>query len=97
MPIWDTSMQQYTPGIAGSHLVTIRMRNGAVHAHRSDLPYGRHPNDMSQNDLEAKFRDCAAFAARPLTARQAARAVDVLRDLEKCQDVAELVESLNGG
>jgi 2-methylcitrate dehydratase PrpD len=94
LPIWDESMQQHTPGIAGSHLVTIRMRDGAVYSHRTDLPYGRHPNDMSGADLEAKFRDCAAFALKPLTAKQADRAVGILRDLEKCEDITELMESL---
>jgi len=96
LPIWDPSMQQYTPGVAGSHLVRIRMRDGTVYEHRTDLPYGRHPNDMSQSDLEAKFRDCAAFAKQPLTSQQAGRALEIVRDLENCADVAGLVESLSG-
>ena len=94
LPIWDPSMQEYTPGISGSHLVTIRMRNGKVYSHRTDQAYGRHPNDLSRNDLEAKFRDCASFAAKPFTAKQADRAVGILYDLENCEDIAELTESL---
>ena len=91
LPIWDESMQQFTPGIAGSHLVTIRMNDGKEYEHRTDLPYGRHPNDMTQIDLEAKFRDCAAHAARPLTSQQTDRVVGILRDLESCDDISKLI------
>jgi 2-methylcitrate dehydratase PrpD len=95
-PVWDPAMQGFTPGIAGSHQVTMRLRSGEVHTYRTDVPYGRHPKDISQSDLEAKFIDCASFAAKPFSREQAARAVGILRDLEN-HDVAELTAALTVG
>jgi 2-methylcitrate dehydratase PrpD len=96
-PIWDPSMQDYTPGIAGSHSVSIRTRSGATYTHRTDMPYGRYPNSVAWDALEAKLRDCAAAAVRPVSIARIDRLIEIVRDLEKCTDVAALVDCLAGG
>jgi 2-methylcitrate dehydratase PrpD len=93
-PIWDPSMQNYTPGIAGSHSVTIRTHSGATYTHRTDIPYGRHPNSLNWGALEAKLRDCAGAAVRPMSNAQTDRLIETVRDLEKCADIATLVDCL---
>ena len=69
LPIWDESMQQFMPGIAGSHLVTIRMNDGKDYEHRTDLPYGRHPNDMAR-DRSSRRNSVIAPRTRAVRSRR---------------------------
>ncbi len=96
-PILDPALQQYCEGVAGAVQISVRMRDGKVFTHRLDHFYGRYPeNIMSTADLEAKFRDCVSVAARPPAESRVERAVELVRSLETCSDVRELVDCLSG-
>jgi 2-methylcitrate dehydratase PrpD len=75
-------------------MVEITTKDGRRFAHRPDGVPGdpRHPVDPRL--LEAKFRDCVSFAARPLDARAVERAIDMVWNLEKLHDVTEIVRTL---
>ncbi len=75
--------------------VEIRLRDGRLLSRKADGVPGdpRHP--VSQDQLEAKFRDCVSFAARPVAAKNVERAIALIRDLEDIDDVAEIVRVLS--
>jgi hypothetical protein len=41
--------------------------------------------------LEAKFRDCISFLAKPLDTAAADRVIEPVHDLERLQDASEIV------
>ena len=52
----------------------------------------KHP--VTREAIEAKFRDCVAFSAKPLEQANVDRAIALVRDLENVGDVAEIMELL---
>jgi hypothetical protein len=44
--------------------------------------------------IEAKFRDCVSFAAKPIAAKNIDRAIELVRGLEHQRDVTEIVRVL---
>jgi 2-methylcitrate dehydratase PrpD len=75
--------------------VEIRLRDGRVLSRKADGVPGdpRHPVAPAQ--LEAKFRDCVLFAARPLAAEKIDRAIALIDNLENLDDAAEIVRVLS--
>jgi 2-methylcitrate dehydratase PrpD len=46
-------------------------------------------------DYERKFRDCAAYAVRPRTGKQIDKIIALIKQLEKVEDIRELIEPLS--
>ena len=44
--------------------------------------------------LEAKFRDCISFLAKPLDTAAADRIIELVHDLERLQDASEITRYL---
>jgi len=44
--------------------------------------------------LEAKFRDCTSFSAKPLDTAAADRVIELVHDLERLQDASEIARHL---
>jgi 2-methylcitrate dehydratase PrpD len=76
--------------------VEITMSDGAVYTHRPDGVPGdpRHP--VGADLLEAKFRDCVSFSARPVADADVERAIELVRHLDELDDVAAVVRLLAG-
>lgn len=75
--------------------VEIRLCDGRTLTRQADGVPGdpRHP--VSQEQLEAKFRDCVSFAAKPVASKNVERAIALIRDLENVGDVAEIISVLS--
>jgi 2-methylcitrate dehydratase PrpD len=75
--------------------VEIRLRDGRTLSRKADGVPGdpRHP--VSQAQLEAKFRDCLSFAAKPVSQLNIERAIALIGDLENLDDAAEIVRVLS--
>ncbi len=75
--------------------VEIKLRDGRVLSRKADGVPGdpRHP--VSQEQLEAKFRDCLSFAAQAVAKKNIDRAIAMIDDLEKLDDAAEIVRILS--
>lgn len=71
--------------------VEIRTRDGRVLRCKPDGVPGdpRHP--LAPEALQAKFRDCVSFAAQPIPAAKVEAAIARISDLEKVDDMAEIV------
>jgi len=81
-------------GVAPARL-EIKMKDGRSWSFQVDHPYGSPENPMDTNAMAAKFRDCAAHAVKPLTAKNTQRLLDLLLNLEDVADVAEIAQMLS--
>lgn len=75
--------------------VEIVTRDGRRFEHRSTSVPGDPKNPVGWDRLEAKFRDCVSFSARPVEAAALDRAVGEIRELEKLPDATEIVRLLS--
>lgn len=74
--------------------VEIRMKDARTFSLRPDGVPGD-PNDpVSDELLEAKFRDCLSFSARPIPAANIEQAIESIGNLERVDDVAKIVRLL---
>ena len=55
---------------------------------------GNSENPMNWEDLAAKFRECAAASATPVTQPKVARAIELARSLENLSDGTDLIRAL---
>jgi 2-methylcitrate dehydratase PrpD len=75
--------------------VEIRTRDGRLLQCRPDGMPGDPRNPVSLQVLEAKFRDCVSFSARPVKAAQVERAMEMIRNLDEVADVGEIIRLLS--
>lgn len=74
--------------------VEIRLKDGRVHSRCVNGVPGDPRNPVGRDLLEAKFRDCVSFAAKPLAMRNVDAAIELIRDLENVTDVGEITRLL---
>ena len=75
--------------------VEIATKDGRRFEHRSTGVPGDPRNPVSWAALEAKFRDCVSFSAKPVPAGNADRAIASVGDLENAADATEVVRLLS--
>jgi 2-methylcitrate dehydratase PrpD len=74
--------------------VELTTRDGQAFQRERSVSKG-HPSDpMSMPEREAKFRDCVAAAARPLTEQRIAQVIAAIENLQEMRDVSELTALL---
>lgn len=79
----------------GPSLVEFVMKNGAVLSKQLACVHGGPSSPMSWDELAAKFRSCAAYSARPPSAKAIERVIERSQQLEQVQDIGELVDELH--
>lgn len=76
---------------AGWMRVTVTRTDGRSASQETTTPSGSPENPMSNAQLEAKFRDCAAHAIRPLPSALVEQAITLIAHLEDIPEATELV------
>ena len=79
------------PWKQGHGRVEVRLRDGSVRTGVTAVAKGDAANPLSDQELEAKFLECAAIA---LGEARAAAALDLVRSFERLPDVRRLTEAL---
>lgn len=79
------------PWKQGHGRVEVRLKDGSVRRGVTTAPKGDAANPMSDEELEAKFLDCAALA---LGEGRAKDALELVRSVERLDDVRHLTERL---
>jgi 2-methylcitrate dehydratase PrpD len=77
-------------------IVEVCTRDGRTLAHQAPGVPGDPNNPVSQDLLEAKFRDCASFAVNPLRKSDVEKVIELVADLEHVADAAEVMRVLVG-
>lgn len=75
--------------------LTVQFRDGETVEVRADYPKGHPRNPMSPADVEAKVRDCASFAAKPLPNDIARQLTAAVAELDRAGDVADLMRIMS--
>lgn len=74
--------------------VEIRTTGGALYSCRPEGVPGDPAHPVSDELLEAKFRDCISFSATNVPHRNTERAIALIRRLEEVADVTEIIRLL---
>jgi 2-methylcitrate dehydratase PrpD len=74
--------------------VVISMSDGLTYTRRADGVPGDPHHPVSDEMLEAKFRDCVSFSARAIPDRNVDHALELIRNLENVADATEIVRML---
>jgi 2-methylcitrate dehydratase PrpD len=74
--------------------VEIVTKDGRRFEHRSTEVPGDPQNPVTWDALEAKFRDCVSFSAKPVPAANIGRAIEMARGLEQAADATSIVRLL---
>lgn len=74
--------------------IEVRTRDGRTHARKAEHLPGDPKQPVKREFLEAKFRDCVRFSAKPVAPRNVDRAVEMIRNLENVADATEVVRLL---
>ncbi len=72
--------------------VRITTTTGKELSKRLDIPYGDPRNPISKDRLLEKFRECLSYSARPMSAENTKKAVELLDGLENVKDIRMLTE-----
>ena len=91
----DRSGQRGGDSATSRPTVEVRTSDGRVLQCRPDGMPGDPRNPVPTQRLEAKFRDCVSFAARPVKPANVERAIEIIRNLEDLADAAEIVRALS--
>jgi 2-methylcitrate dehydratase PrpD len=75
--------------------VEIRTRDGRLLTHTPDGVPGDPRNPASQEQLEAKFRDCVSFAAKPIQADAVEQFIAAVRDLDQVDDFGTVMRLIS--
>lgn len=89
----DPLFESRSPGSRGFVEVELSLKNGVRDVLRIDHPPGHPSRELSWDDIRAKFMDCAAHASLPDD--RACRALDLIRALDKLDDVAKMLQLLH--
>ena len=95
MPIVDPEFErsgEVGPGEAGPARVRITRHDGTQFERDETVPYGHPQNPISEEDLIAKFRTNAAYAARPMDEATIDRTIDVVLHLDDVEDVSSILD-----
>jgi 2-methylcitrate dehydratase PrpD len=84
--------EQYKrPGIEIG-LVEIVGKGDKVYRKKVPFAYGHPENPIAKEDLFKKFRDCAAYSAKPLSKQRVEQVIEKIDKLEKVKDMREVVK-----
>lgn len=81
-------------GSIGIVTVEIKTKDGRLLSSKPDSVPGDPKQRVGWDVIEAKFRDCVSFAAKPIAAKNIDRVIELVRELEKQRDVTEIVSLL---
>lgn len=76
-------------------VVELQCKDGKSYSKRVDFPYGHPKKPISMDDLQAKFRDCASYSIKPLTARDIDRVIELVTNLEEVPNVSQIIRLLS--
>jgi 2-methylcitrate dehydratase PrpD len=75
--------------------IEVTTVTGQTYIEQADIPAEGPGKPLPFSDYERKFRDCASYAVKPRIARQIDKLVTLIKQLEKVEDIREIVELLS--
>ncbi len=78
----------------GPGIVEVKTHDGDSFVKREDIPYGNPKNPMSDEELTAKFKDCARYSKKVLGEDRVDGLMNMILDLERVKNMKEIAEIL---
>ena len=79
----------------GPVIAEIKCKDGKSYSKRVDFPHGHPQKPISLDELKAKFRDCASYSIKRLTARDIDMVIELITNLEDVQNVNQIINLLS--
>ena len=73
--------------------ISVTLKSGKTIEEQASMDAGAE-KPLPFADYERKFRDCAAYAVNPRTPAQIEKIIALVKDLEKVENIKELVKLL---
>lgn len=89
---------QFDPQLSGAitpGAVEVKMKEGGSLLKKENIPYGHPENPMSDEELVAKFKDCARYAKKTLSEDKVAELVEKVFGLEEVNNIEEIAQILS--
>ena len=86
---------QLSEDAIGSGIVEVRLKTGESIVKQEDIPYGNPRNPISDQELTAKFTECASYALKPLDEKTVTKLIKKIMKLEDIEDIRELSKLLS--
>jgi len=92
IPRFDPALNVTERSSARPAIVAIKTKSGESYSKRVDFPYGHPKNPMTTDDLLEKFRDCISYAAKPIPKSNIERAIELMLNLEKVDNISQVIQ-----
>lgn len=79
----------------GAGIVEVRLKDGSSMIKREDIAYGNPAHPLSDDELIAKFRECARYAPKPMDEKTVEGIMDKILRLEDLKNIEEISELLS--
>jgi 2-methylcitrate dehydratase PrpD len=93
-PVMDEEVEDKYGRIIGPAIVELTTKDKKTYTGFVEFVKGHPKNPMTMEEVEEKFRKCAAFSAKPLPERNLTELVAVIRKLDESRDVSEIMKFL---
>jgi len=93
-PIVDEATEDRYGREVGPAAVDVITKGKKTFKARMQFVKGHPKNPMTMEEVEEKFRKCAAFSANPLSERNLVQVINMIREMEKSRDVSKIMELL---
>lgn len=90
----DEEIEDKYGRIIGPAVVEVTTKNQKTYTGFVEFVKGHPNNPMNLEEVEEKFRKCAAFSPKPLSERNLTELIAVIRKLEESRDVSQIMELL---
>jgi 2-methylcitrate dehydratase PrpD len=84
--------RQFLKDAIGAGVVEVRTRDGNSIIKKEDIPYGNPKNPMSDEELIAKFKECARYSKKPMDESKVDLLVSKILELENVENMNEISE-----
>jgi 2-methylcitrate dehydratase PrpD len=74
--------------------ISVTLKSGKTITEQAPIGAGEE-KPLPFSEYERKFRDCASYAIKPRTSQQIEKIIALIKDLEKVEDMGELVQLLS--
>ena len=82
-------------GAFDTGIVKVITKHGEVYSKQVDHPLGSPERALSFDDCAIKFMDCASYAIKPISENRLERVVELIRRLDKLDDVTEIIRVIS--
>jgi len=93
-PRVDEEMEKAGSREISPAIVEVKTKMDKIYSQRVDIPRGHPRNPMSDEELAAKFMDCAHHSVRPLSEKNLNRLIQMVYNLEKLDDLSQLIKTI---